>query len=29
MEARRLAEIMHRIRVDGTEFRWTMEAATT
>jgi transposase len=29
MEARRLAVIVHRIWVDGTEFRWTMEAATT
>jgi transposase len=27
--ARRLAVIMHRIWVDGTEFRWTREAATT
>ena len=26
--ARRLAVIMHRIWVDGTEFRWTKEAAT-
>jgi transposase len=26
--ARRLAVIMHRIWVDGTEFRWTREAAT-
>ena len=26
--ARRLAAIMHRIRVDGTEFRWTREQAT-
>ena len=25
--ARRLAVIMHRIWVDGTEFRWTREAA--
>jgi transposase len=25
--ARRLAVIMHRIRVDGTEFRWTREQA--
>ena len=25
--ARRLAVIMHRIWVDGTEFRWTPEAA--
>jgi transposase len=25
--ARRLAGIMHRIWVDGTEFRWTGEAA--
>jgi transposase len=25
--ARRLAVIMHRIWVDGTEFRWTQEAA--
>jgi len=24
--ARRLAVIMHRIWVDGTEFRWTQEA---
>jgi transposase len=24
--ARRLAVIMHRIRVDDTEFRWTREA---
>ena len=27
--ARRLAVIMHRIWVDGTEFRWTREAAVT
>ena len=27
--ARRLAVIMHRIWVDGTEFRWTKEAVTT
>jgi hypothetical protein len=27
--ARRLAVIMHRIWVDGTEFRWTREAAAT
>jgi hypothetical protein len=27
--ARRLAVIMHRIWVDGTEFRWTREQATT
>ena len=27
--ARRLAVIMHRIWVDGTEFRWTREAVTT
>ena len=27
--ARRLAVIMHRIWVDGAEFRWTREAATT
>src|SRR4051795_1042073 len=27
--ARRLAVIMHRIWVDGTEFRWTKEAAAT
>ena len=26
--ARRLAVIMHRIWVDGTEFRWTRERAT-
>jgi len=26
--ARRLAVIMHRIWVDGTEFRWTREQAT-
>jgi hypothetical protein len=26
--ARRLAVIVHRIWVDGTEFRWTKEAAT-
>jgi hypothetical protein len=26
--ARRLAVIMHRIWVDGTEFRWTREIAT-
>jgi hypothetical protein len=26
-EARRLAVIMHRIWVDGTEFRWTREQA--
>ena len=26
--ARRLAVIMHRIGVDGTEFRWTRERAT-
>ena len=26
--ARRLAVIMHRIWVDGTEFHWTREAAT-
>ena len=26
--ARRLAVIMHRIWVDGTEFRWTREVAT-
>jgi transposase len=26
--ARRLAVIMHRIWVDGTEFRWAREAAT-
>ncbi len=26
--ARRLAIIMHRLWVDGTEFRWTKEAAT-
>ena len=26
--ARRLAVIMHRIWVDGTEFRWTREAVT-
>ena len=26
--ARRLAVIMHRILVDGTEFRWTREQAT-
>ncbi len=26
--ARRLAVIMHRIWVDGTEFRWTKEEAT-
>jgi transposase len=25
--ARRLAVIMHRIWIDGTEFRWTREAA--
>ena len=25
--ARRLAVIMHRIWVDGTEFRWTRDAA--
>ena len=25
--ARRLAVIMHRISVDGTEFRWTREVA--
>jgi len=25
--ARRLAVIMHRIWVDGTEFRWTREVA--
>ncbi len=25
--ARRLAVIMHRIWVDGTEFRWTWEVA--
>ena len=25
--ARRVAVIMHRIWVDGTEFRWTREAA--
>jgi len=25
--ARRLAVIMHRIWADGTEFRWTREAA--
>jgi transposase len=27
--ARRLAVIMHRIWVDGTEFRWTREQAVT
>ena len=27
--ARRLAVIMHRIWIDGTEFRWTRESATT
>src|SRR5262245_47310192 len=27
--ARRLAVIMHRIWVDGTEFRWTREGAAT
>ena len=27
--ARRLAVIMHRIWVDGTEFRWTREVAAT
>ena len=27
--ARRLAVIMHRIWVDGTEFRWTREPAAT
>ena len=27
--ARRLAVIMHRIGVDGTEFRWTREVAAT
>jgi CTP:molybdopterin cytidylyltransferase MocA len=27
--ARRLAVIMHRIWVDGTEFRWTREQAAT
>ena len=27
--ARRLAVIMHRIWIDGTEFRWTRDAATT
>jgi transposase len=27
--ARRLAVIMHRIWVDGTEFQWTREAAVT
>jgi hypothetical protein len=27
--ARRLAVIMHRIWVDGTEFRWTREAVAT
>jgi transposase len=27
--APRLAVIMHRISVDGTEFRWTREAAVT
>ena len=27
--ARRLTVIMHRIWVDGTEFRWTREAAAT
>ena len=26
---RRLAVIMHRIWIDGAEFRWTREAATT
>jgi transposase len=26
--ARRLAVIMHRICVDGTEFRWTKEVVT-
>jgi transposase len=26
--ARRLAVILHRIWIDGTEFRWTREAAT-
>jgi len=26
--ARRLAVILHRIWVDGTEFRWTRETAT-
>jgi transposase len=26
-KARRLAVIMHRIWVDGTEFRWTKEVA--
>ena len=26
--ARRLAVIMHRIWVDGTEFRWTRQPAT-
>jgi transposase len=25
--ARRLAVIMHRVRIDGTEFRWTKEVA--
>jgi transposase len=27
--ARRLAVVMHRIWVDGTEFRWTREVAAT
>jgi hypothetical protein len=27
--ARRLAVIMHRIWVDGTEFRWTREVTAT
>jgi hypothetical protein len=27
--ARRLAVIMHRIWVDGTDFRWTREATVT
>ena len=27
--ARRLAVIMHRLWVDGTEFRWTQEQAAT
>jgi len=26
--ARRLAVVMHRIWVDGTEFRWSRQAAT-